>query len=95
MTVITITTVGYGEDHNLSLAGRQFTIFLIFCSILTVGYSVSTVISFIFEGQILQVMRGRRMEHKIANMQDHFIICGCGVVGKEVALEFQREGIEF
>jgi voltage-gated potassium channel len=95
MTVITITTVGYGEVHKLSLAGRQFTIVLLFCSMLTAGYSVTTLITFIFEGQILQLMRGRRMERKISQMRDHYIICGCGVVGKEVALEFQREGVPF
>jgi voltage-gated potassium channel len=93
MTVI--TTVGYGEVHKLSLAGRQFTIVLLFCSMLTAGYSVTTLITFIFEGQILQLMRGRRMERKISQMRDHYIICGCGVVGKEVALEFQREGVPF
>jgi voltage-gated potassium channel len=95
MTVITITTVGYGEVHRLSEAGRQFTIVLLFCSMLTAGYSVTTVIAFIFEGQILQLMRGRRMERKISKMRNHYIICGCGVVGKEVALEFQREGVPF
>ncbi|MDA0712334.1 MAG: ion channel [bacterium] len=86
MTVITITTVGYGEVHKLSLAGRQFTIVLLFCSMMTAGYSVITVISFIFEGQIVTLMRGRRMERKISKMRDHYIICGCGAVGKEVAL---------
>ncbi|MBT3604330.1 MAG: potassium channel protein [Candidatus Latescibacteria bacterium] len=95
MTVITITTVGYGEVHKLSLAGRQFTIVLLFFSMLTAGYSVTTVIAFIFEGQVLQLMRGRRMERKISKMRDHYIICGCGVVGKEVAMEFQREGVPF
>ena len=35
------------------------------------------------------------MERKISKMRDHYIICGCGVVGKEVAMEFQREGVPF
>lgn len=95
MTVITITTVGYGEVHRLSEAGRQFTIVLLFCSMVTAGYSVTTVIAFIFEGQILQLMRGRRMERRISKMRDHYIICGCGVVGKEVALEFKNSDVPF
>ena len=95
MTVITITTVGYGEVHQLSVEGRQFTIVLLFFSMITAGYSATTVIAFIFEGQILQLMRGRRMERKISRMRDHYIICGCGVVGKEVAMEFRREGVPF
>ncbi len=95
MTVITVTTVGYGEVNTLSLTGRQFTILLLLFSIGTAGYSVTTLISFIFEGQILQLVRGRRMERSIAALDDHYIICGCGVVGKEVAEEFRHAGEPF
>ena len=86
---MTSTTVGYGEVQQLSQNGRTSTIFLLLVSIAVAGYSVSTLISFIFEGQIVEVMRGRRMQRTIAHLSDHYIICGCGVVGKEVALEFQ------
>lgn len=95
MTVITITTVGYGEAQQLSESVRVFTIVLLLCSIATAGYSASTVISFIFEGQIFQLMRDRRMNRSIANLSDHYIICGCGVVGKEVALKFLAAGVPF
>ena len=95
MTVITVTTVGFGEVRPLSPEGRQFTILLLILSIATLGYSVTTLIGFIFEGQIVQAMRGRRMERAIAKLKDHFIICGCGVVGREVALEFLQAGVPF
>jgi voltage-gated potassium channel len=95
MTVITVTTVGYGEVQKLSDSGRFFTILLLLLSIAIAGYSVSTLISFIFEGQIVQLMRGRRMHRSISNLSDHYIICGCGVVGKEVALEFKHAGVPF
>ncbi|MDP6776690.1 MAG: potassium channel protein [Candidatus Latescibacteria bacterium] len=95
MTVITVTTVGFGEVKPLSPAGRQFTILLLILSIATLGYSVTTLIGFIFEGQIVQAMRGRRMERAIASLKDHYIICGCGVVGREVALEFLQAGVPF
>ena len=51
MTVITVTTVGYGEVRALSQAGRQFTIVLLVLSVVTAGYSVTTLIGFIFEGR--------------------------------------------
>jgi voltage-gated potassium channel len=95
MTVITITTVGYGEVHTLSEEGRKFTILLLFFSMLTAGYSVTTLIGFIFEGQIVELMRGKRMERQISKLKDHYIICGCGAVGKEVALEFKRMDVPF
>jgi voltage-gated potassium channel len=64
-------------------------------SIGTAGYSVTTLISSIFEGQIVQLVKGRRMERTIAAERDHYIICGCGVVGKEVAEEFRHANKPF
>ena len=95
MTVITVTTVGYGEVQKLSDSGRVFTIGLLLMSIAIAGFSVSTLLSFVFEGQIVQVMRGRRMQRSISNLSDHYIICGYGVVGKEVALELKHAGVPF
>ena len=95
MTVITITTVGYGEVHPLSPMGQRFTILFLMFSFVAVGYSVTTVISFVFEGQIIQAMRGRRMKRLVSNLNDHYIICGGGVVGREVAQELKRAGMPF
>jgi voltage-gated potassium channel len=95
MTMITVTTVGYGEVQSLSDAGRLFTICLLLFSIAIAGYSVSTLISFIFEGRIVEILRGRRMDRALTSLSGHYIICGCGVVGKEVALEFRHAGVPF
>ncbi len=95
MTFITITTVGFGEVRPLSDMGKHFTIIFLVFSIATVGYSVSTLIGFIFEGQILRAMQERRMLRRIKRLRDHFIICGGGGIGREVALEFQRAKARF
>ncbi len=95
MTFITITTVGFGEVHPLSVQGKHFTIVFLIFSIVTVGYSITTLITFIFEGQILDAVRERRMKRSIKRLKDHYIICGGGEVGREVALEFQRESVKF
>jgi len=95
MTFITVTTVGFGEVHPLSEQGRHFTIILIVFSIATVGYSVTILFTYIFEGIILKAMREYRMKRSIKRMKDHYIICGCGDVGREVALEFKRTRVRF
>jgi voltage-gated potassium channel len=95
MTFITITTVGFGEVRPLSPDGKHFTIVFLIFSIATVGYSVTTLITFIFEGQILKAVRERRMKRLIRRIKDHYIICGCGEVGREVALEFKRADVKF
>jgi len=95
MTFITITTVGFGEVRPLSPAGKHFTIVFLVFSIATVGYSVTILITYIFEGVIIQAVRERRMKRSIKRMKDHYIICGCGDMGREVALEFKRSKVKF
>ena len=95
MTFITATTVGFGEVRPLSTAGRQFTILLIVTSIATVGYSLSIIVTYIFEGQIVHALKERRMRRNIGRMKDHYIICGYGDVGKAVAAELKREKVRF
>ncbi len=95
MTVITLTTVGFGEVRPLSAAGQHFTILFLVISVATVGFSISTVIAYLFEGQIGFAMRERRMEKKLGRMKDHYIVCGAGDVGREVVHEFRRSGTPF
>ncbi len=90
MTLITVTTVGFQEVRPLSPAGRYFMIVFLVFSIATVGYALSTVAAYIFEGQIISSMRRRRRESYVKKLKDHFIICGLGDIGREVAREFSR-----
>ena len=95
MTVITITTVGFGEVRPLSPQGKHFTIIFLVFSIASVGYSATTLITYIFEGQILEAVKERRMDRSIKRLKDHYIICGYGDVGREVAKEFSRVGVKY
>jgi voltage-gated potassium channel len=95
MTVITLTTVGYGETHTLSPNGRVFTIILLFFSVTTLGYALSTVASFIIEGQLNNIIRGRRMDRRIAELDNHIIICGGGRTGKHIVGEFYKTRTSF
>ena len=95
MTFITISTVGFGEVKPLSAAGQHFTIVFLVLSIGTVGYSATVLITYVFEGQILHVMRERRMKRAIRHLKNHFIIVGGGDVGREAAYEFSRSKKRF
>ena len=57
MTVVSISTVGFGEVHPLSTEGRYFTISLILVSLLIIGYIIATLMSFFFEGHLIHTMR--------------------------------------
>jgi voltage-gated potassium channel len=95
MTFITISTVGFGEVRPLSSPGQHFTIIFLVLSIGTVGYSATVLITYVFEGQILNVMRERRMKRTIRHLKNHFIIVGGGDVGREAAFEFRRSKKRF
>jgi voltage-gated potassium channel len=95
MTVITVSTVGYGEVHPLSEAGRIFTIILIIGGVSGALFVFSALIDYVIEGRMGIARRKRHMKAKIAELKDHFILCGYGRVGEEVARIFTEEGVPF
>jgi voltage-gated potassium channel len=95
MTVMTITTVGFGEVRPLSRNGRMFTIFLMLGGIFTLFYAVGEVIRTIVSGQLQAALGRQRMERSLAGMKDHMIVCGYGRMGRLVCKEFASEHIPF
>jgi voltage-gated potassium channel len=95
MTVITITTVGYAEVQPLSAGGRVFSIFLIVGGVGGALYAVTGIIEYIVQGHYRTTWGRRRMKSRIAKLKGHFILCGYGRVGEEIAYTFQGEGIPF
>lgn len=90
MTVITLATVGYGETHPLSTAGRIFTMFLILGGMGVILYGVSRITSFVVEGEMSGILRRRRMNRTISHLSHHYIVCGWGNTGSYAAEELQR-----
>lgn len=94
MTIITLTTVGFGEVRPLSPPGRVFTIFLLFIGVGVLLYGVSSLTAFIVEGDLRDILRkrkrSRKMKERIAALKDHYIICGAGEIGTHVINEFIR-----
>lgn len=89
MTFITIATIGYGEIVDVSQYeyGRLFTIFIGLTGIGVLGYVLSTVTAFMMERDINESWRRKKMQQRIALMKDHYIVCGVGLVGSNVAHE--------
>jgi voltage-gated potassium channel len=95
MTIITITTVGFAEVHPLSLAGKIFSIFIIIGGVGSALYILTATVQSILEGQFGITMGRRRMKAKIAKLKGHFILCGYGRVGQEIARTFSEERASF
>jgi voltage-gated potassium channel len=95
MTVITVASVGYGEVHPLSVAGRAFTIALIVFGLGTVAYGLTTITALWVEGNLLNLWENRRMERRIGQLQDHIVICGGGETGRNIARELMKTSTPF
>ena len=95
MTVITISTVGYSELHDMTEAGRMFSVLLILVSFGSLAYCGSLIFGFILEGGIVTFMRKMKMEQQINQLQKHFIVCGFGRKGKAVCRHFAIHSMPF
>lgn len=92
MTIITISTVGYGEVRPLSETGKIFTSFLIIFNIGAVAYAISVVSTFIIEGDFKTLFKETQMEKVIENLKGHVIVCGYGRLGKVVCSDIEKSG---
>lgn len=84
MTVITITTVGYGEVFPLSMHGKLFTMLLIFMGVGFVLYIFGRITEAVVEGGLHEMLGRIKMQKKLARMKDHYIVCGFGRIGKVI-----------
>jgi len=95
MTIITITTVGYGEVHPLSGAGQVFTVLLLVSGVGAALYTFTLLATVVVEGGLPKRLQRRRHLRMLENVKDHFIVCGYGRIGSIVAHQFQRQGVPF
>jgi voltage-gated potassium channel len=95
MAVITMSTVGFTEVHELSDKGRLFTAFYIIMNLGIFAYAVSVLTSFIFEGKLKSIYKNYMTDLKINKLNKHVIVCGYGRNGKEACEELSRSDKQF
>jgi len=95
LTVMTVTTVGYGDVHPVSRAGRAFASVFMLVSVGTVGFLLSTAIQALVQSEIIVAYGQRRRHREINKLRNHFIICGAGRVGLRIIRELRRADVPF
>ncbi len=91
MTVITLTTVGYGEVHPLDNAGKLFAIVFILSGVAVALYVLTDIVQIFMSINFVR----RRMKRKIVKLSQHQIVCGFGRTGHEVCTHFQLNNVPF
>ncbi len=94
MTVITLTTVGYG-NMGMSDAGRVFTLFLLIGGFGVFTYSVTIATAFLIEGQLQSFFRQQKMIRTVDKLSNHYIVCGLGDTGVHVLDEMLKAEVDF
>lgn len=95
MTVITLSTVGYGETEPLGKRGRIFTIGLILMGVITIGYIVNRFTEAVIQGYFQEGIRLRQQRRIMDSLSGHYIICGFSRTGRQIAKEFRAEDVSF
>jgi len=95
MTVITMTTVGFGEVIPLDDQSKIFTIFLILASIIIVGYALSIITEYILSKNNTEELKYKKMQKKIESFNNHTVICGYGRNGKQAAVKLSAYNKNF
>jgi voltage-gated potassium channel len=95
MTIMTITTVGGGEPRPLDLGGRWLTTGVVAVGFAVLAYTVLRIMAYMVEGRFETLVGQQRQRRRIARMQNHFILCGYGRVGREIANAFKEGATPF
>ncbi len=91
MTLITLSTVGYGETHELSHAGRMFTSLLIVVSMFGMAICTAGITSLVVKGDLTDSFRKRKEAKMISRLKDHTIVCGDGLVARTLVEQLVRQ----
>ena len=97
MTMITLTTVGFGEIIDVANVpgARFFTVFILVCGLGVSAYFISTLTAFLVEGELGNLFWRKRMRKEINKMTNHVILCGGGRVGHYILEELKLSGLHF
>lgn len=92
MTLITISTVGFGEVKPLSPQGRVLTIFIIISGISLLTYTLGQIATIFIEGELRKILGRKKLDRQITKLRNHFIICGYGRIGSIITKELVESG---
>jgi voltage-gated potassium channel len=92
-TLMSISTVGAAPEDQLSKAGREFNVVVLFLGLGVMGFAITSFATWVVEVELSTRFGRRRMEKETSTLRDHFIICGLGRVGRRVAMEIAQRRV--
>jgi len=94
-TVVTLSTVGYGDFVPVTAAGRWFTMGLIVVGLGVFSYALVELTAIVVAGHLNRLLRVRRVDQMIKKVSGHYIVCGAGRTGKHIVDELIKNKVPF
>jgi voltage-gated potassium channel len=95
MTIITISTVGFSEIVPLTNVGRSITVVIIILGISVGTYTIGIIVQWLVGGELQKIFGRRKLQKQIAELKNHYIICGFGRIGHIICKELHEDSIQF
>lgn len=95
MTIITLSSVGYGEVKPLDDSGRLLASLLILVNIGIFAYALASLSGFVIEGELKDYLKYKNMNQRISKLRNHTIVCGFGRHGQQIVEELEKRHAEF
>jgi voltage-gated potassium channel len=92
MTVITVTTVGFGEVRPLDASGRAFTLLLIILGVGSAAWALARAFEVALGPAFWSTVQRQRMRERLARMSGHYIVCGYGRLGSRIVQDLEARG---
>lgn len=87
MTIITISTVGFSEIRPLTVVGRSITLVIIVLGISAGTYTIGVIVRWFVEGELRKIFGRRKLQKQMADLKNHFIVCGFERIGRIICQE--------
>jgi len=95
MTLITITTVGFGEVRPLDDQGKLFTILLLLGGVIFYALTINSITKNLVDYSFGDIMGSLKLKHTISRLKNHYIICGGGRMAYTIGIEMELVGEKF
>jgi voltage-gated potassium channel len=95
MTTITVATVGFSEVHPLSHVGKIYTIGLIVLGVGAAAWAISSGIEIVLDRKLWHTVQRRNLERHLMKLENHYIICGYGRIGRQIVRDLQARAIPY
>ena len=95
MVVITISTVGYGEQSQATASTQILMILVILLGVTASAYTFGGFVQLVLQGEFDRILGKRKMTKELNRLDDHIIVCGMGQLGTDLAKQLKHRGLPF